>query len=109
MWSGRRGVATVVERRVAGSSATGAVTSANVFTSATGPSGMHVEVEIPDKYADKLGEIEEVDPTFREQIEIEVLPQVLRLINEGHRQLDEQRSATVDARDAGDAADESDD
>ncbi len=61
---------------------------------------MHVEVEIPDKYADKLGEIEEVDPTFREQIEIEVLPQVLRLINEGHRQVEESAQGAVDPRDA---------
>lgn len=53
---------------------------------------MHIEVEIPDKYADKLEAVEEVDPTIREQIEIEVLPQVLRLINEGYRQVDERNS-----------------
>lgn len=50
---------------------------------------MDIEIEIPDKYADKLKAVEEVDPTIREQIEIEVLPQILRLINEAHRQVDE--------------------
>jgi hypothetical protein len=53
---------------------------------------MGFEIEIPDKYADKLEAVEEVDPSVRDQIEIEVLPQVLRLINDAHRQLDEQES-----------------
>lgn len=53
---------------------------------------MKIEIEIPDKYAEKLSEIEEVDPSVREQIEIEVLPQVLRMINDAHRQIDEQGS-----------------
>jgi hypothetical protein len=53
---------------------------------------MQFEIEIPDKYADKLEEVEAVDPSVRDQIEIEVLPQVLRLINDAHRQLDEQES-----------------
>jgi len=47
-----------------------------------------LEIEIPEKYGDKLAELEAVDPTIRDQIEVEVLPQVLRLINEGHRQLE---------------------
>jgi hypothetical protein len=51
---------------------------------------MKVEIEIPDKYADKLEDIEEVEPTIQDQIEVEVLPQVLRLINDAHRQLQEQ-------------------
>jgi len=51
---------------------------------------MKVEIEIPDKYADKLDELEEVEPTIHDQIEVEVLPQVLRLINDAHRQLQEQ-------------------
>lgn len=50
---------------------------------------MNVEIEVPDKYAQKLEEIEEVEPTIEDQIEIEVLPQVLRLINDAHRQLQE--------------------
>lgn len=55
---------------------------------------MHIKIEIPDKYAEKLETVEKLDPTIREQIEIEVLPQVLRLINEAHRQADE-RGLTV--------------
>ena len=51
---------------------------------------MKLEVEIPDKYGDKLEELEAVDPTIRDQIEIEVLPQVLRLINDAHRQVQQQ-------------------
>lgn len=47
-----------------------------------------IEIELPEKYGEKLEEIETVEPTIREQIEVEVLPQVLRLINEGHRQLE---------------------
>lgn len=52
---------------------------------------MHFEIEIPEKYAEKLREVEEVDPSVSDQIEIEVLPRVLRLINDAHRQLDEDR------------------
>ncbi|MEF8886739.1 MAG: hypothetical protein V5A30_02960 [Haloarculaceae archaeon] len=51
---------------------------------------MKVEIEIPDKYAQKLEEVEAVEPTIHDQIEVEVLPQVLRLINDAHRQLEEQ-------------------
>lgn len=51
---------------------------------------MKVEVEIPEKYARKLEDVEEVEPTIHDQIEVEVLPQVLRLINDAHRQLQEQ-------------------
>lgn len=54
---------------------------------------MKIEIEIPDKYGAKLEELEEVDPTIRDQIEVEVLPEVLRLINDGHRQLQEQEAA----------------
>lgn len=50
---------------------------------------MKVEIEIPDKYAQKLEAVEAVEPTIEEQIEIEVLPEVLRLINDAHRQLEE--------------------
>ena len=40
------------------------------------------------KYAEKLTEVEQVDPSVRDQIEIEVLPQVLRMISDAHRQLE---------------------
>lgn len=50
---------------------------------------MKVEIEIPDKYAEKLAEVEAVEPTFRDQMEVEVLPQVLRLINDAHRQVEQ--------------------
>jgi hypothetical protein len=56
---------------------------------------MKVEIEIPDKYAQKLEEIEAVEPTIEEQIEVEVLPQVLRLINDAHRQLQQQDSTRL--------------
>jgi len=56
---------------------------------------MKVEIEIPDKHAQKLDEIEEVEPTIREQIEVEVLPEVLRLINDAHRQLQEQNQSRL--------------
>jgi hypothetical protein len=56
---------------------------------------MKLEIEIPDKYAEKLSDIEDVDPSVRDQIEIEVLPQVLRLINDAHRQLDDEQSADL--------------
>jgi hypothetical protein len=56
---------------------------------------MKVEIELPDKYAQKLEEIEAVEPTIEEQIEVEVLPQVLRLINDAHRQLQEQGSTQL--------------
>lgn len=63
---------------------------------------MKVEIEIPDKYADKLEDIEEVEPTIQDQIEVEVLPQVLRLINDAHRQLQEQEQRRlVTDQDAG--------
>jgi len=63
---------------------------------------MKVEIEIPDKYADKLEDIEEVEPTIQDQIEVEVLPQVLRLINDAHRQLQEQEQRRLVAdRDSG--------
>lgn len=48
---------------------------------------MKLEVEIPDKYAEKLADIEAVEPTIRDQIEVEILPDALRLINDVHRQL----------------------
>ncbi|RLM48935.1 hypothetical protein [Halorubrum sp. Atlit-28R] len=51
---------------------------------------MKLEIEIPDKYAAKLDDIEAVEPTIRDQIEIEVLQQALRLINDTHRQLQQQ-------------------
>ncbi len=50
---------------------------------------MKFEIEIPDKYGEKLSEIEAVEPTIEDQIEVEVLPQVLRLINDAHRQVRE--------------------
>lgn len=53
---------------------------------------MPFEIEIPEKYASKLAEVEEVEPTIRDQIEVEVLPQVLRLINDAHRQVQEQNA-----------------
>jgi hypothetical protein len=51
---------------------------------------MKVKIEIPDKYAEKLQDVKEVEPSVQDQIEIEVLPQVLRLINDAHRQLQQQ-------------------
>jgi hypothetical protein len=57
---------------------------------------MKIEIEIPDKYADQLEAVEEVDPSVREQIEIEVLPEVLRLITDAHRQLEQQQSSLPD-------------
>lgn len=56
---------------------------------------MKIEVEIPDKYGAKLEELEAVDPTIRDQIEVEVLPQVLRLINDAHRQVDSEHAEGV--------------
>lgn len=50
---------------------------------------MNVEIELPDKYAEKLDEVAAVEPTIEDQIEVEVLPQVLRLINNAHRQLEQ--------------------
>jgi hypothetical protein len=50
---------------------------------------MQIEIELPDTYAEKLEAAEEIDPTTREQIEIEVLPQVLRLINDAYQQVEE--------------------
>lgn len=64
---------------------------------------MNIEIELPDKYARKLEAIEEVDATVREQIEIEVLPQVLRLINDAHRQLNQQTNGQL-TTDAGDTS-----
>lgn len=62
---------------------------------------MKIEIEIPDKYAAKLDEVEEVEPTIHDQIEVEVLPRVLRLINDAHRQLQERdRGRLVDDQDA---------
>lgn len=52
---------------------------------------MKIEIEIPDKYAEKLSDIESVDPSVRDQIEIEALPQILRLINDAHRQYNEKQ------------------
>lgn len=49
---------------------------------------MTFEIDIPEKYAQKLAEVEEVESTIRDQIEVEVLPHVLRLINEAHGQLE---------------------
>lgn len=56
---------------------------------------MKLEIEIPDKYGEKLDELEAVEPTIRDQIEVEVLPQVLRLINDAHRQVQQQDSERV--------------
>jgi hypothetical protein len=53
------------------------------------------EIELPDKYADKLEEAEAVDPTIQDQIEVEVLPEVLRLINDAHRQAQEHESDSL--------------
>lgn len=57
---------------------------------------MKIEIEIPSKYAEKLDEVEDTDPSVREQIEIQVLPQVLRLINDAHRQVQEQDVPTFE-------------
>jgi hypothetical protein len=54
-----------------------------------------LEIAIPDKYASKLDEIEAVEPTIRDQIEVEVLPQALRLINDAHRQLQQRDEGNV--------------
>jgi hypothetical protein len=62
---------------------------------------MKIDIEIPDTYAEKLETVEEIDPTIREQIEIEVLPQVLRLINDAHHQVDERNLSVADTGDNG--------
>lgn len=64
---------------------------------------MKIEIEIPDKYGAKLEELETVEPTIRDQIEVEVLPHVLRLINDTHRQIQQQDAGggVVEARDDG--------
>lgn len=59
---------------------------------------MKLEIEIPDKYARKLEEVEAVEPTIRDQIEVEVLPHVLRLLNDVHGQL-ERSTSTLDDTD----------
>lgn len=59
---------------------------------------MKLEIEIPDKYASKLTDVEAVEPTIRDQIEVEVLPQILRLINETHRQLQQHDEETTHVR-----------
>lgn len=56
---------------------------------------MKLEINIPEKYAGKLREVEEVEPTIRDQIEVEVLPQALRLINDAHRQVQQQNPDRV--------------
>lgn len=63
---------------------------------------MQLEIEIPEKYGEKLEELEQVEPTIRDQIEVEVLPQVLRLINDAHRQVQQQEGRTVFAEEGGD-------
>lgn len=56
---------------------------------------MKIKIEIPDKYGTKLEELEEIEPTIRDQIEVEVLPQILRLINDAHREVQQQDSQRV--------------
>jgi hypothetical protein len=56
---------------------------------------MKIQIEIPDKYGTKLEELEEIEPTIRDQIEVEVLPQILRLINDAHREVQQQNSQRV--------------
>lgn len=58
---------------------------------------MKFEIELPDKYAQKLEEAEAVDSTIEDQIEVEVLPEVLRLINDAHRQAQEHETQTLTA------------
>jgi hypothetical protein len=56
---------------------------------------MKFEIEIPDKYAEKLEDVEEIDPTIEDRIEVEVLPEVLRLINDAHRQVQQREGDTI--------------
>ena len=56
---------------------------------------MTFEIDIPEKYAQKLAEVEEVESTIRDQIEVEVLPHVLRLINEAHSQLEQHEASRL--------------
>ena len=58
---------------------------------------MKLEIEIPSKYARKLEDVEAVEPTIRDQIEVEVLPHVLRLINDVHGQLEDTPASGIDA------------
>lgn len=60
---------------------------------------MKLEIEIPDKYARKMEEVEAVEPTIRDQIEVEVLPHVLRLLNDVHGQLERSTSSLDDTND----------
>lgn len=55
---------------------------------------MEFTVELPEKYAEKLAEVEDVDPSIRDQIEVETLPHVLRLINDAHRQVQDGSGTT---------------
>jgi|GEM_PF-2015974 len=59
------------------------------------PCNVKFEIELPDKYAEKLDEVSAVDPTIEDQIEVEVLPEVLRLINDAHRQAQEQERSRL--------------
>jgi hypothetical protein len=61
---------------------------------------MKIQIELPDKYAAKLEDVEEVEPTIRDQIEIAVLPEVLRLVNDAHRQVQDRGAAVVADGDA---------
>jgi len=54
-----------------------------------------IEIELPEKYATKLEAVEDVEPTIREQIEIQVLPQVLQLVTDAHRQLEQQSEEDI--------------
>lgn len=56
---------------------------------------MKIEIELPEKYATKLEAVEDVEPTIREQIEIQVLPQVLQLVTDAHRQLEQQSEEDI--------------
>lgn len=56
---------------------------------------MRLEIEVPEKYGERLAEVEEVEPEIRDLIEIEVLPQVLRLINDAHRQIQEREDVVI--------------
>jgi hypothetical protein len=67
---------------------------------------MKVEIQLPDKYAEKLEAVEAVEPTIEDQIEVEVLPEVLRLINDAHRQLQDRDPERLVSADDPDDPDE---
>lgn len=58
-----------------------------------------ITIELPEKHQQRLEEVASVEPTVHDQIETIVLPQVLQLINDAYRQLDDDGAAAVEITD----------